>query len=154
MRDLRAEFLALPDAARREVQMRLGALALERWRSWLASGPELEYTESVVGTRQRLDPDLPAELLAAAGAGCDRGRLAARLLEPLAALQDGDLELPREAEFAFYALSNLFRRRALGEATDDWLVVGQALAALGPEAAGRDRLADAVEVASGRRMPS
>lgn len=50
-------------------------------------------------------------------------------LEPIAALQDDDLQLPGHVELASYAIYNLFRSAAAGAAIDAWLMVNQALGA-------------------------
>ena len=42
--------------------------------------------------------------------------------EPRAALQDGDLACPDPVEFAYYAVYNFFRKYALNEEVDDWLI--------------------------------
>jgi hypothetical protein len=58
----------------------------------------------------------------------------ARYREPIVALQDDDLELPEEIEYAYYAVYNLFLRHGLAEPIDDWLIVNQAVSSLGVSA--------------------
>jgi hypothetical protein len=61
----------------------------------------------------------------------------------LVALQDDDLRLPEKAEFAYYSIRNLFVAKVLRRPIDPWLVVNQALSAIG-EDKGIAALEDAV----------
>jgi methyl coenzyme M reductase beta subunit len=55
--------------------------------------------------------------------------------EPVVALQDDDIRLPDKAEFAYYSIRNLFVVHILRKPTDPWLIVNQALSAIGEEKA-------------------
>ncbi|MBL8243471.1 MAG: hypothetical protein JNL89_04760 [Rhodanobacteraceae bacterium] len=127
MESLMDQFLALDAAGRRVVHLRLCQFALRRWRAHVDLAAPIRYIETVVGTEQLVDTRLPDDALACAQAGSDTRRVAVRYGEPIAALQDDDLEFPDPVEYAYYAVYNLFRKYALGHPIDDWLIVNQAL---------------------------
>jgi sulfur relay (sulfurtransferase) DsrF/TusC family protein len=89
------------------------------------------YQESVAGSTQTLDCLLPREALAAVRAGTDAASIGQRYLEPIAALQDDDLVLPEAAQFAYYAIYNVFQRYVRERKMDEWTIVNQALASAG-----------------------
>jgi hypothetical protein len=132
-RDARAAFLELSKDAQRLVHLELAGRALVAWEAYCAANPGFEYVDSVVGMRHGLDAELPRQALAAARAGQRSGAVDRRYLEPLAALQDDDLQLPEPVEFAFYAVYNCYRKYVDRDAVDEWLIVNQAVSAL-PEA--------------------
>lgn len=115
----------------RRVQITLCEQALLAWES-LCNG-EIQYTESVAGSLQTLDLALPRDALLAAKSGKAAPEIESRYLEPLAALQDENLVLPPKAEFAFYAIRNLFASAVLNREVDAWLIPNQALSAIGEE---------------------
>lgn len=115
----------------RQVQFALCEQALLVWES--VCSDEIQYRESVAGTIQKLDLALPREALLATKSGAAAPEIESRYLEPLAALQDEDLALPPKAEFAFYAIRNLFVSAVLKREVDAWLVPNQALSAIGEE---------------------
>jgi hypothetical protein len=123
-------FFLLPPDAKRRVHMHVCRSALEVWESYVRQMSNLSYEESVCGTRQMVDVFLPLEAIEAVTSGTPSPDLGERYLEPIVALGDGDLELPSQVEFAFYAIYNLFRKYAEHRAdVDDWLIVNQALSA-------------------------
>lgn len=146
---LAARFKSLGPDETRSVHLALAAHAVAVWRRFVASRPKLTYVESVVGTRQTVDATLPEDALRSASAGADLTDVDKRYLEPLAALQDGDLELPEHVELAYYAVYNLFRKYARGADVDNWLIVNQALSADPDLDAGVARLAAAMAGAGG-----
>jgi hypothetical protein len=125
-------FFALLPEQKRTAHLWLAEVALERWDRFLATGPALGYVESVAGTCQLVERRLPRDALLSARAGRDLNGVAGRYLEPICALQDGDLRLPDDEGYAYYAIYNAFQRYALGREVDDWLIVNQALSSLGP----------------------
>jgi hypothetical protein len=143
MRPLAEEFFALPADRRRRVHLELCRGALEVWTRYCRERPRIEYTDSVVGLGHVLDAALPGEALRTVELGADPADVKARYGEPIVALQDDDLELPEEIEFAYYAIHNLFLRYGLAEPIDDWLIVNQAVSALGVHAAGAQGAWDA-----------
>ena len=122
------EFFALKPEQRRAVHFALCEHALQKWNRYASTQTSIEYTESVVGTRQEVDKDLPGDALASARRSVDGGQVGHRYLEPIAALQDGDLVFPENITFAYYALYNLFKKVVQGGSVDDWLIINQALA--------------------------
>lgn len=124
-------YFELSPQQQRRVQVALCEQALSVWDS-LCSG-EIRYKESVAGTTQSLDLALPREALLAVKSGAAAPEIDHRYLEPLAALQDEDLALDPKAEFAFYAIRNLFVSVVLNREVDAWLIPNQALSAIGKE---------------------
>lgn len=116
---------------KRSVHIRLCEAALAVWENSLSG--QVSYIETVAGSLQTLDLQLPREALTSIRAGNDLALIQSRSLEPIVALQDEDLILPDKAEFAFYAIYNAFRLHVLREQFDSWLIVNQALAAVEPE---------------------
>lgn len=107
--DLRAAFEALDGPRRRAVQLALCRHALAVWEVYLQGEGPVEYVDSVVGLYHCVDSALPRDALVSVEAGVDRAGVARRYLEPIAALQDDDLERPGQIELAFYAIYNLYR---------------------------------------------
>lgn len=142
--DLRATFDALDRSNRRMVQLALCRHALGVWEAYLRRHGPVEYVDSVVGLYHCVDSALPRDAMSSVEAGVDRADVSHRYLEPVAALQDDDLELPGHIELAFYAIYNLYRRAVEGAAIDDWLLVNQALAAEENPATWRTLLTEAL----------
>jgi len=86
----------------------------------------ISYLETVVGTTQKVDSDLPRDAFECAKQGRDLFNVRERYVEPIVAMQDFDLEFPDPIEFAYYAIYNLFRKYTGTEDVDDWLIVNQA----------------------------
>ena len=126
-------YLEMDFAAQKRVQILLCQQALQVWEQFVPTN--LTYRESVVGTEQELDASLPRAALTAVVSGQDAKAIKARYLEPIVALEDEDIVLPKRAEFAYYAIYNLFSAQVLQQPLDPWLVPNQALAAMGDEAA-------------------
>jgi hypothetical protein len=119
-------FLALGPARRRFVHERLVEQSLARWQAYARSQGVIRYSEGVSGTVQTVDARLPEDALASVQSGEGAEAVAARYLEPIAALQDKDLVFPDAVELAYYAVYNFFEKYALGQAVNDWLLVNQA----------------------------
>jgi hypothetical protein len=145
--DLRAAFEGLDGSRRRAVQLALCRHALGIWEAYLRRHGPVEYVDSVVGLYHCVDSALPRDALTSVEAGAERAEVAHRYLEPLAALQDDDLELPGHIELAYYAIYNLYRSVVEGAAIDAWLIVNQALSAEEDPAMWRMLLADALQAA-------
>jgi hypothetical protein len=120
-------FLSLSGRQLRAAHMALAEHALERWRAYASARGPMRYRETVAGTVQAVDADLPADAMRSARAGRDEARVGERYREPIAALQDKDWELPEPVGFAYYAIYNAFGKYAAGRPVDDWLIVNQAL---------------------------
>jgi len=153
MNDLRQAFEALDPAARRRVQIALCVDALPCWEAYAAAHAPIDYVESIVGTQQRVDLQLPAQALACVQAGTPAGDIAHRYLEPITAMHEDDLELPDPVQFAYYAIYNLFRRYALGRPIDDWLIVNQALSSSLQATEWALRLHDVIRRATSPNVP-
>ena len=124
-------YFELSPQQQRQVQIALCERALSVWEH-LCKG-DIQYIESVAGTTQNLDATLPRDALLAVKSGDSSPEIQGRYLEPLAALQDEDLTLDPKAEFAFYAIRNLFISAVLNRDVDAWLIPNQALSAIGEE---------------------
>lgn len=128
MSSLAALFFSLSPVQRRSVHLQLGRQALRNWEVYARTQGEMRYVESVAGTPQVVDSQLPRDALASVQAGQDLAGVAERYLEPIAALQDDDLIFPDSTEFAYYALYNLYQKYVQQQEIKDWLIVNQALA--------------------------
>lgn len=124
------EFFLLDASQRRTVHFMLCENALEIWNGFIQAQEQIEYVESIAGTHQVVDIHLPQEALQAAIRSERSQEIARRYLEPITALQDDDLEFPEAFTFSYYAIYNLFKKYALHEQVEDWLIVNQALAAV------------------------
>lgn len=120
-------FFALDAPHRRLVQIALCRFAVRAWNQYIAGRGPITYVESVAGTVQHVDADLPAAALNAVIEGVDRPDIARRYLEPITAMQDEDLQFPENIRFGYYAVYNLFEKYVQGGRIDDWLIINQAL---------------------------
>ncbi len=145
--NLAEEFHALNENRKRFVHLRLCRTALCRLNDYFAEAGPIYYVESVVGTRQTVDADLPADAYQCAAAGKDLCNAEYRYREPITALQDDDLEFPPRVEYAYYAVYNLFCKYVSRRDLDDWLIVNQALAAEEDETKWKILLEEAIEKA-------
>jgi len=124
------DFFALDSEGRRIVHLELCRHALEIWEGYARAQSPITYQDSVVGITHTLDQRLPRDAFESSRAGRALSGIAARYNEPIVAMQDDDLELPENIEYAYYAIHNLFRKYVQGDAAiDDWLIVNQALSA-------------------------
>lgn len=128
-------YFALTAESKKQVHLVLCQQALNIWQAYATQHGPLTYSESVVGTDQNIDETLPQDALNAIQAGSDNAAVQERYLEPLAALQDADWDMPAKIEFAYYAILNGFRLHVLKQPIEHWLVVNQALAAIGEDQA-------------------
>ncbi len=145
MKSLPDEFLALDSAQRRVVHFALCKHALRKWNEYVNVRGQIRYIESVVGTQQKVDKQLPADALESAERGVDLANVEKRYGEPIVAMQDEDLTFPKNIEFAYYAIYNLFRKYALEKDIADWLIVNQALSSEKDSAKWRPLLFTAIQ---------
>src|SRR5579859_272570 len=127
MSSLGEQFLGLTPARKRVVHLALCEHALAKWIAYTRLHGEITYMETVCGTIQSVDAELPKDALECAKQRRDIANVHERYREPIVALQDHDLEFPGAVEFAYYSIYNLFRKYAGAEDVDDWLIVNQAL---------------------------
>ncbi|MCP3891796.1 MAG: hypothetical protein GY702_23465 [Desulfobulbaceae bacterium] len=99
---------------KRAVHIALCRQALDKWQGYCESVADLSYVEAICGTKQVVDPHLPSDALNAVIACRASDDVSTRYHEPIAALQDDDLELPDDTEFAFYVIYNLHQRYIVG----------------------------------------
>ena len=124
----------------------MAEIALTSWNSHVASGSvPSSYQESVSGTIQSVDMALPARALEAVKSSSSIENVEQDYREPICALQDDDWALNDDAEMAYYAIYNTFRKYSEGQAIDDWLIINQALSSLGEGADIFKPLREAVE---------
>jgi hypothetical protein len=146
---LKEKFLSLTPAERRQVHFSLCRKALAVWSDWSSQKKRLQYVDGVVGLSHNVDFALPSDAFSAAARGRDASNVAKRYLEPITAMQDVDLELPREITFAYYSIHNLFNKYVCGEQIDDWTIVNQALGCESDIARMISRLSEAIQTATG-----
>ena len=127
MKSLARRFFEFNPDQRSKVHFALCEHALGKWSQYANNQGKFWYIESVAGTIQHLDKQLPADALESAHRCTDSEHVETRYQEPIAAMQDDDLVFPENIEFAYYAIYNLFGKYALGRDIDDWLIVNQAL---------------------------
>jgi hypothetical protein len=123
------KFFTLNPQQQRSVHFALCEYALRRWDLYTKPQNKIEYRETVTGSRQEVDKQLPLDAFEAAMQGLDSLNISERYQEPIAALQDNDLVFPENISFAYYAIYNLFKKYGKKEIVDDWLIVNQALSA-------------------------
>jgi len=134
MHPIAERFFALNDEQKRLVHISMASIALTSWRRHVSSeSVPLKYQETVAGTFQVVDVELPAEALEAVISGV-RSNIAKRYLEPICAMQDDDWEFNDDAEMAYYAIYNTYRKYIEGKEIDNWLIVNQSLSSLGKDA--------------------
>lgn len=134
LKELAQRFNQLPESGKKQVHRHVCWMTLLAWQRFANQIQEINYVDSVVGMAHKMDLGLPFDafdvIFNPLAPAIRRERIAAlkeRYLEPLSALQDGDLELPNQIEPGYYAIYNAFAKYALGRTIDDWLIVNQAL---------------------------
>ncbi|MEM9089445.1 MAG: hypothetical protein AAGC93_11955 [Cyanobacteria bacterium P01_F01_bin.53] len=147
MNTLATQFHELSGSEKRKVHLSLGEHALSKWREFCATHPRMDYVETVCGTHQTVDTQLPADAFQSAREGRDIKNVAKRYQEPIVAIQDDDLIFPDPTTFAYYALYNLFNKYAKHKSVDDWLIVNQALSSEQNESQWQPLLDDAIKKA-------
>ena len=113
--------------------LRLLDEALSVWEQHYSPGTRLTYKESVTGSLQELDVALPREAKEAIYSRSEAREIQERYREPIAALQDGDLDFPGPAAFAYYAIYNAYRRYVENSPIEESLIANQAMSALPEE---------------------
>jgi hypothetical protein len=134
--NLEEAFLQLSPEHKKMVHKIVCQKALDSWRLFMGEVGQISYNDSVVGMYHVLDGRLPGDAFHEAFNSSSEYTAAVvseRYLEPITALQDADLELPNGFDLAYYGIYNAFRKYALHESVDDWLIVNQALAILPEE---------------------
>jgi hypothetical protein len=127
-KSLADKFFRLNSEQRCSVHFTLSEQALENWYLFTSTQGSIDYVESITGSHQVVDQQLPFDAFIAARQGMKFNDIARRYQEPIAAMQDEDLEFPGNITFTYYAIYNLFQKYALSEIVDDWLIINQALA--------------------------
>jgi hypothetical protein len=120
-------FAAFSSDQKRLAHLKLCEHALTKWQEYASSMWCITYADSVVGTKQTVDKSLPMDAFQSACAGRDMADVNRRYDEPITALQDSDLTFPETVTYAYYSIYNAFRKYAMKESIDDWVIVNQAL---------------------------
>lgn len=115
----------------KEVQLYLCELAYKVWLSHIKDNKIEGYTESVTASFQEVDQLLPLDAIEAVRLGKDTKDVYRRYLEPIVAMQDSDFSLPSKIEYAYYSIYNLYNYYISKKLDDSWLIINQALSALG-----------------------
>lgn len=111
--EILAAFRALPLHRRHEAMRVACSYALDVWDRYARGGEPVVYIDGVVGMRHVVDMVLPQRAIEAvdrrlAGSHVDPAAIWDAYQEPIAALQDGDLDFPDDIARAYYAIYNLF----------------------------------------------
>lgn len=146
MNPIAEKFFSLNEDGKKRAHLFMAELALKSWESSLAQGKvPMSYRETVTGTTQAIDPDLPKRALDSLKSETNSLEVAKDYLEPICALQDDDWIFNDDAQMAYYAIYNTYRKYIEGEEIDDWVIVNQALSSLGEGADIFTPLKEAVE---------
>ena len=132
MNDIAEEFFALGKEDKKKVHIAMAELSLISWNELLVKGDiPLSYRETVAGTIQSVDANLPKNALDAVIGELSGEGILQEYVEPICALQDDDWDFNDDGEMAYYAIYNTFCKYVLLQEVDDWLIVNQALSSLG-----------------------
>ncbi len=125
--------LALDEESRVDALVVACERALVAWMMY-AVQKKPRYVDGVVGLTHVVDVDLPTRALDEVRDRHDLPVVAPTILawvEPIVALQDGDFQLPKRVEYAFYAIYNLHRLVfEPSDALTPFLVLSQAISAV------------------------
>ncbi|MBI2333520.1 MAG: hypothetical protein HYU84_15425, partial [Chloroflexi bacterium] len=87
-KSLADEFFELNSERRRLVHFVLCEYALEKWNLYVTAFDKFEYVETVAGSHQEVDKQLPFDAFKAAKQGLKSRNIAKRYQEPIVAMQD------------------------------------------------------------------
>jgi len=124
------KYHSLSIGKQKEVQIFLCELAYKKWLHYLTKNNIKTYVESVCGTKQKIDKNLPFDAIQAVKEKNYTTDISSRYLEPITAMQDLDLEFPNEIEFSYYCVYNLFEFYITKKEIDSCIIINQALSAL------------------------
>jgi hypothetical protein len=121
-----------PANKRREVLLTLCDNSLIVWEQFATKLETTQYKETVCGSVQQIDIQLPRDALKAITHGGNTENISKRYLEPIAAMHHADLEFPDQVEFAYYSIFNAFKFCSLRKSIDEKLILNQALSSFPP----------------------
>ncbi|MFJ9532766.1 hypothetical protein [Herbaspirillum sp. NPDC101396] len=130
MKQLARQFFLLSTEKRRVAFLFLAKRALDSWKMHFPKDSHLQYRESVTGSTQIVEVDLPLDAIKEIESITFDASVANRYREPIAALQDGDLELPEQVEFAYYGIYNVHQLLRQSVSIKEELILSQLLSAL------------------------
>ncbi|POA31881.1 MULTISPECIES: hypothetical protein [Pseudomonas] len=131
MHPVAKKYSELNPEKQKKVQIDLCKKAYKLWLNYTSNNGITEYRETIAGTVQKIDFSLPYDAIEAVIHGKDELNINERYLEPAAALQDEDLKFSADMEMAYYSIYNLYQYHITGKLGDSWVIVNQALSALG-----------------------
>ncbi len=131
MHPVAEKYFSLSPEAQKKVQIELCLKAYDLWLEYVSSNGIVEYQETVTGTIQVIDYQLPKDAIDSVALGHDDLDVKQRYLEPATALQDEDITFSDDMEMAYYAIHNLFHFHIANTVEDSWLIMNQSLSALG-----------------------
>ncbi len=130
LKTIRELFEQTSATKRREVLLKLCENSLIVWELAASKLETTHYTESVCGSTQKIDLQLPRDAFVSIKHGGDIEDITKRYSEPIAALHDDDLAFADEVEFAYYCIYNAFKRYGAGKEVSELLILNQALSSL------------------------
>lgn len=130
MKHLADQFFSLGSEQKRLAILLLAKRALHSWRNHFPEGAHLQYQESITGSTQIVELNLPEDAIKEVESSTFDAGVAERFKEPIVALQDMDLELPEQAELAYYGIYNAHRLFKQQANIEEKLVLNQLLSAL------------------------
>ncbi|AKZ64474.1 hypothetical protein F506_19050 [Herbaspirillum hiltneri N3] len=130
MKQLANQFFSLSAERRRVAFLFLAKRALDSWQIHFPKDSHFEYREAVTGSTQILEIDLPLNAIKEIESITFDVSVTSHYREPIAALQDGDLELPEQVEFAYYGIYNAHQLLRKSTSIKEELILSQLLSAL------------------------
>jgi len=127
MKSIIDKFFLLSPEQRRSVHFVLCEYALDKWNAYAKTQASMTYVDSVIGTKQQVDWELPYDALESIKRITDYEEIEERYLEPITAMHEDDLIFPENIEYAYYAIYNFFNKYALNNKIEDVLILNQAL---------------------------
>jgi hypothetical protein len=124
---LREQFVSLSSVEKRRLHFVLCRKTLAVWNGYRSEKKRISYTDSVVGCGHEVDLSLPDDAFKSAVEGRDNANVSERYMEPIVAIQDDDLVFPKNIQFAYFSIYNLFCKYVVRENIDDWIIINQTL---------------------------
>ena len=130
MKELYDKFISLDAEAKKKAHIKACCYSLSVWDKFILDGQYLNYSDSVLSIKHRIEEGLPKNALQAIMDNAPSKEISELYLEPISALQDMDWETPEHIEYAYYSIYNAYRKYCEGFDIDDWLIINQSLSSV------------------------